>query len=131
MGRPTAFSELSASVDLQKILGKRGRTPAHPSIERGMLEVAETADIAGLARPPSRNDGADRRAHATAASVQPVSAQALQRAVFTRLTSVPADAWRSLAERAIEPNAYYLPAWELAVNASADGRTGAFALSAW
>ena len=92
--------------------------------------MAETADIAGLPRPPSLNDGADRRTHAAAVSAQTASAQAL-RAGFARLTSVPVDAWRSLAERAIEPNAYYLPAWELAVNASAHGRTGAFALSAW
>jgi CelD/BcsL family acetyltransferase involved in cellulose biosynthesis len=39
--------------------------------------------------------------------------------------------WRVLAERAIEPNGYYLPDWELAVNAFASGRTGASALCAW
>jgi CelD/BcsL family acetyltransferase involved in cellulose biosynthesis len=38
--------------------------------------------------------------------------------------------WRALAERAIEPNGYYLPPWELAVNAFASGRTGASALLA-
>jgi len=47
------------------------------------------------------------------------------------LTAVAASEWRALAERAIEPNGYYLPDWELAVNASARGRTGASALSAW
>ena len=36
----------------------------------------------------------------------------------------PRSQWRALAERAIEPNGYYLPDWELAVNASARGRTG-------
>jgi hypothetical protein len=36
-----------------------------------------------------------------------------------------------LAARAIEPNGYYLPEWELAVNAFAPGRTGVYALSAW
>ncbi len=36
-----------------------------------------------------------------------------------------------LAERAVEPNGYYLPAWELAVNASARGRTAVSALAAW
>ena len=46
------------------------------------------------------------------------------------LTDVSYTAWRSLSERAIEPNAYYLPDWELAVNASAPGRTGASALVA-
>jgi CelD/BcsL family acetyltransferase involved in cellulose biosynthesis len=47
------------------------------------------------------------------------------------LTAVAASEWRALAERAIEPNGYYLPDWELAVNASAHGRTGVSALSAW
>ena len=47
------------------------------------------------------------------------------------LTEIPTDDWRTLAERAIEPNGYYLPAWELAVNASARGRTGVSALAAW
>jgi CelD/BcsL family acetyltransferase involved in cellulose biosynthesis len=46
------------------------------------------------------------------------------------LTDVSYAAWRSLSERAIEPNGYYLPDWELAVNASAPGRTGASALVA-
>jgi CelD/BcsL family acetyltransferase involved in cellulose biosynthesis len=50
---------------------------------------------------------------------------------FTPLTSVAASQWRALAERAIEPNGYYLPDWELAVNASARDRTGVSALSAW
>ena len=43
----------------------------------------------------------------------------------------PPSQWRALAERAIEPNGYYLPDWELAVNASARGRTGVSALAAW
>jgi CelD/BcsL family acetyltransferase involved in cellulose biosynthesis len=47
------------------------------------------------------------------------------------LTAVAASDWRPLAERAVEPNGYYLPDWELAVNASARGRTGVSALSAW
>jgi len=50
---------------------------------------------------------------------------------FAPLTSVAASQWRGLAERAVEPNGYYLPDWELAVNASARGRTGVSALSAW
>ena len=81
------------------------------------------ADIASLSRP-SEGDGADKRAPTA-------SAQDLQRAGFTPLTAVPVGEWRALAERAIEPNGYYLPAWELAVNASARGRTGVLALSAW
>ena len=50
---------------------------------------------------------------------------------FLPLTAVAASQWRRLAERAVEPNGYYLPDWELAVNASARGRTGVSALSAW
>ncbi|MGL6063018.1 MAG: GNAT family N-acetyltransferase [Bradyrhizobium sp.] len=47
------------------------------------------------------------------------------------LASINADAWRMLAGRAIEPNGYYLPDWELAVDASARGRTDASAICAW
>ncbi|MFZ2159945.1 MAG: GNAT family N-acetyltransferase [Bradyrhizobium sp.] len=47
------------------------------------------------------------------------------------LTAVAASQWRALAERANEPNGYYLPDWELAVNASARDRTGVAALAAW
>ena len=83
------------------------------------------ADIAGLSRP-SAKDGADQRARAVS-----VSTQNLQRAGFMALTAIPIEEWRALAERAIEPNGYYLPAWELAVNASARGRTGVLALGAW
>ena len=50
---------------------------------------------------------------------------------FAPLAALAAGQWRALAERALEPNGYYLPDWELAVNASARGRTGASALSAW
>ena len=46
------------------------------------------------------------------------------------LTAVPLSQWRRLSEHAIEPNGYYLPPWELAVDAFASGRTGASALSA-
>ena len=87
--------------------------------------MAQLADIAGLSSP-SANDGADERAHAAA-----FSPQDLQRAGFTPLAAVPIEHWRALAERAIEPNGYYLPAWEIAVNAYARGRTGVSALSAW
>ena len=54
-----------------------------------------------------------------------------QRNRLAPLTEIPADHWRALAEHAIEPNGYYLPAWELAVNASAHGRTAVSALGAW
>ncbi len=47
------------------------------------------------------------------------------------LTALAAEHWQELAGRAVEPNGYYLPGWELAVNASAPGRSGASALCAW
>ena len=50
---------------------------------------------------------------------------------FATLATVAASQWRALAERAVEPNGYNLPDWELAVNASARGRTGVSALRAW
>jgi Acetyltransferase (GNAT) domain len=50
---------------------------------------------------------------------------------FAPLAAVAAGQWQALAERAIEPNGYYLPGWELAVNALAPGRTDASALGAW
>jgi CelD/BcsL family acetyltransferase involved in cellulose biosynthesis len=63
-------------------------------------------------------------------SVAPVIAAGLQRRDRLQpLVAVAAEQWRLLAERAIEPNGYYLPDWELAVNESAHGRTGAYALT--
>ncbi|MET4291977.1 CelD/BcsL family acetyltransferase involved in cellulose biosynthesis [Bradyrhizobium sp. LB8.2] len=47
------------------------------------------------------------------------------------LTAIEAGQWRALAQRAVEPNGYYLPGWELAVSASARGRTDASALPAF
>ncbi|MBP2434432.1 GNAT family N-acetyltransferase [Bradyrhizobium elkanii] len=46
------------------------------------------------------------------------------------LSAAPLNAWRALAARAIEANGYYQADWELAVDASARGRTGATLLSA-
>jgi hypothetical protein len=87
--------------------------------------VAEAADIAGLSRR-SIGDRADQHAKAVTASAPDLPPRGLG-----PLTSVPVSEWQALAERAIEPNGYYLPAWELAVNASAPGRTGVAALCAW
>jgi CelD/BcsL family acetyltransferase involved in cellulose biosynthesis len=47
------------------------------------------------------------------------------------IESIAVASWRDLAERAIEPNGYYLPDWERTVSASARGLTDAFALAAW
>ena len=56
----------------------------------------------------------------------PGSGQAL-----TPLAGVSAAQWRALSMRAAEPNGYYLPEWELAVNASARDRVDTDALGAW
>lgn len=81
-----------------------------------MAEIAETSVV----RRASLQDAARTRA--------PVAAPA---PVLAPLSEISAAQWRALSERAAEPNGYYLPEWELAVNASARGRTGASAISAW
>ena len=45
------------------------------------------------------------------------------------LTAIDPGQWRALAQRAIEPNGYYLPGWELAVSATARGRTGCLGIA--
>jgi len=75
-----------------------------------------------LAGRASRGDAANRRAGETAAPIPPS---------LVPLTAVPVEAWGALACRAIEPNGYYLPEWELAVNATATGHGGNSALCAW
>jgi hypothetical protein len=47
------------------------------------------------------------------------------------LASLSRIHWNDLAGRAVEPNGYYLADWERAVDAFANGRTGASALTAW
>ena len=85
-------------------------------------DVVEIANSAPLARA-SAKDIAGARAQAGADwSISDG---------LTPLTAVPASHWHALCERAIEPNGYYLPGWELAVNTHAAGRTGASALMAW
>lgn len=81
--------------------------------------MAEIAEAAGVRRA---SIGDADRAFAPAATAA---------GALTPLADVSASAWRALSERAAEPNGYYLPDWELAVNASARGRVGAAALSAW
>jgi hypothetical protein len=78
-----------------------------------VTDISERA----LVRAASDNDAATRRAIGPTTTAIP-------------LDTVPAGDWRALAQRALEPNGYYLPDWELAVNASARGRTGVAALCA-
>ena len=82
-----------------------------------MAEIADTA----MVRRASMNGAAELRAPAAS----PGSGG------LVPLVSVASEFWHMLAERAVEPNGYYLPDWELAVDASARGRIGAAALCAW
>ena len=77
-----------------------------------MTETIERA----LVRAASGNDVAPHRAIAPATSMP--------------LEAVAVSDWRALSRDVLEPNAYYLPDWELAVNASARGRTGTSVLCA-
>jgi Acetyltransferase (GNAT) domain len=84
-----------------------------------VVEIAERAAV-------------DRAAvRATAGKRTPLAAASPGSNAFAPLTNVDVDQWRALAERTIEPNGYYLPGWELAVNAFASGRTNVSALEAW
>ncbi|MDH2345311.1 GNAT family N-acetyltransferase [Bradyrhizobium sp. SSUT77] len=66
------------------------------------------------------------------AAINPASAKhAAASRARVPLTAIDPGQWRALAQRAIEPNGYYLPGWELAVSASARGRTNASALCAF
>ena len=51
------------------------------------------------------------------AAINPASAKDATPALVP-LTAIEPGQWRALAQRAIEPNGYYLPAWELAVSAT-------------
>ena len=79
--------------------------------ERDCPTVVRHASINGATRAPAPAARADDR--------------------LMPLTEMSAVAWRALSRHVAEPNGYYLPGWELAVNASARDRVGAFALTAW
>jgi CelD/BcsL family acetyltransferase involved in cellulose biosynthesis len=82
-------------------------------------EVAEIAEPSGVRRASLRD-----ATPARAPTARPAAA-------LTPLADISASQWRALSERAVEPNGYYLPDWELAINASAHGRGGASALGSW
>ena len=96
---------------------RRRRQPI--SREWGYGEVVDIAEAAVVRRASNKD--------ATRAS-EPI---ANANGGLTPLADISALPWRALAERAVEPNGYYLPDWELAVDASARGRAGASALSVW
>ncbi|TFV39207.1 GNAT family N-acetyltransferase [Bradyrhizobium frederickii] len=64
------------------------------------------------------------------AAIHPASAKDAA-AARVPLTTIDPGQWRALAQRAVEPNGYYLPAWALAVSATARSRTNASALPAF
>ncbi|UPJ52158.1 GNAT family N-acetyltransferase [Bradyrhizobium sp. 200] len=78
--------------------------------------MADTADTSTVRRASSKD--ANARARDAGGALTP-------------LAGISAGQWRALSDRAAEPNGYYLPEWELAVNASARGRLNAAALGAW
>jgi CelD/BcsL family acetyltransferase involved in cellulose biosynthesis len=89
--------------------------------ERGTGDVVEIANSAVVRRALRTESGGRARAGAASRDSD----------ALVPLGDITASQWRRLAERAVEPNGYYLPDWELAVNASARGRTGVSALGAW
>ena len=88
--------------------------------ERGNGDVAEIADTVLV-----------RSSSVIAGKRPPAEAASRDGDGLAPLAALAASQWRALAARANEPNGYYLPDWELAVNASARGRTGVAALAAW
>ena len=50
---------------------------------------------------------------------------------FSDLADIPLRDWSQLVERAVEPNAFYEPAWARMVSAHARGRMSAKALLTW
>jgi CelD/BcsL family acetyltransferase involved in cellulose biosynthesis len=85
----------------------------------GIGDVVEIANPANVARA-SMHDAMVGRSQAKASP-----------GALTPLASVAVEGWRALADRAVEPNGYYLPGWALAIDASARGRTNVSSLGAW
>ena len=75
-----------------------------------------------------------RNGVATARQPEPLRKPSISSALpprFCPIGDVDDEAWEALAERATEPNGYYLPEWLSAVSATARSRVGANALCAW
>lgn len=92
---------------------------------RAAQELAALSDLADLA---PKHRASVRHDDVPSPPLVPVSAAA---GSVVDLDALDAAAWQDLADRAIEPNGYYLPGWETAVNALAPGHGGARALAAW
>lgn len=81
-------------------------------------------EIANAAQAAARREMSFARERAGGYSVAEASAP------LVPLETVATERWRRLSDNAVEPNGYYLPEWEQAVNASAQGRTNVSALTA-
>src|SRR5262249_15128163 len=88
-------------------------------MEFGERDVAE---ISNAAHAGDRDGAVLRTARSRASAAEPNRALA-------PLRSTPAADWLALASHAVEPNGYFLPDWELAVDASARERGGVLALT--
>lgn len=97
-----------------------------------MRDVFETANAAPAARAKNpvhsavQNTAVGARTPDRADSRAPVT----DHANLAQLSDIPLSQWHALADRAAEPNGYYLPEWTLAVNAFSRGRTSLDALAA-
>src|SRR5689334_22615131 len=76
----------------------RCRRPARPCLH-GIGDVVEIANPASVARA-SKRDATLQRPRAKPSPAGPAA-----------LASVAVEEWRALADRAVEPNGYYLPDW--------------------
>ena len=82
-----------------------------------MVEIVDTARAAAS------------RSEVNFARADRVEYSARTKNALAPLASVAPDRWQRLSENAVEPNGYYLPEWEMAVNTFAQGRTGVSALT--
>jgi CelD/BcsL family acetyltransferase involved in cellulose biosynthesis len=96
----------------------------HKNVVNGDEAVIE---IAGATQAASRGRDATAAHARSDIAVHPAKAESR---ALAPLNTIAADCWRQLSANAIEPNGYYLPEWELAVNAFARGRTNASVLAA-
>ncbi|EKS37687.1 GNAT family N-acetyltransferase [Afipia clevelandensis] len=80
--------------------------------------MAEIANAAEAATRREMNFARDRAASNAAAEG------------LVPLDTVNTERWHRLSDNAVEPNGYFLPEWEMAVNATAQGRTGVNAITA-
>ena len=90
-----------------------------------MIEAAKAAEAA------LSNNATYREATLAPAIETTLPAAAPSTKPLVELTDIPLQAWQQLAERAVEANGYYLPEWELAVNALSGKRANVSALAAW